>query len=244
MRLKVLGSGSSGNCYFLIANNGDVLIIEAGIRIVELKKKLNFDISKICGCLVSHFHQDHAKYLPDYAYAGIKCYSNKETFSALKVSHNYIIIKPKTETAIGSFTVVAFELVHDTECYGYLINHPESGLICFITDTHYCHYTFSKINFYMIESNYSQEIMDQNILSGRLPSVVRKRTGESHMSIETCKKTLMANDLSETKNIILIHLSEGNSNAVDFIKQVQDLTGIQTMVAEKGMEIELNKSSF
>jgi len=245
MKLKVLGSESTGNCYLLIADNGDTLIIEAGISLKIVKKTMNFDISKICGCLVSHVHQDHAKYVSDFVYAGIKCYTGKGTIDEIGIkNHNLIPVQHQVKKEIGSFSFMPFELVHDVPNFGYLIDHPESGLICFITDTYYCAYTFPPVSQYLIEANYSQEIMDDNILNGRLPAVVRKRTGESHMSIETCKKTLMANDLSETQQIILIHLSSGNSNEVDFIKQVQDVTGKKTIVANKGMEIELNKTSF
>lgn len=37
MRLKVLGSGSSGNCYIL-ENENEALIIEAGLPFMEVKK--------------------------------------------------------------------------------------------------------------------------------------------------------------------------------------------------------------
>ena len=45
MELKVLGSSSSGNCYIL-DNGSEALIIEAGIRFMEVKKALDFNISK------------------------------------------------------------------------------------------------------------------------------------------------------------------------------------------------------
>jgi phosphoribosyl 1,2-cyclic phosphodiesterase len=55
MRLKVLGTGSSGNCYIL-ENNQESLIIEAGISFKEVKKELNFNFEKVKGLLVSHEH--------------------------------------------------------------------------------------------------------------------------------------------------------------------------------------------
>ena len=59
MKLKVLGSNSLGNCYIL-ENKDEALILEAGIKLVNVKKALNYNISKIVGCLVSHEHNDHA----------------------------------------------------------------------------------------------------------------------------------------------------------------------------------------
>jgi ribonuclease BN (tRNA processing enzyme) len=64
------------------------------------------------------------------------------------------------------------------------------------------------------------------------------------MSIETCKKTLQANDLSKVQNIILIHLSDGNSNAAEFKKDVAGATGKKVTVADTGLVMELNKTAF
>ena len=55
MKLKVLASGSSGNCY-LISSSRESILIECGIRFKAIKNKLNFDLSNIAGCLISHEH--------------------------------------------------------------------------------------------------------------------------------------------------------------------------------------------
>ena len=55
MKLRCLGSGSSGNSYILEASDG-ILLIEAGIPLMEVKKALRFDLSKVRGCLISHRH--------------------------------------------------------------------------------------------------------------------------------------------------------------------------------------------
>ena len=41
MVLKVLGSGSSGNCYILESDT-EALIIEAGVPFLDVKKALDF----------------------------------------------------------------------------------------------------------------------------------------------------------------------------------------------------------
>lgn len=55
MHLTVLGSGSNGNTY-LLESNDEVLILDCGISLIEVKKSLNFDLSKIVGCFISHSH--------------------------------------------------------------------------------------------------------------------------------------------------------------------------------------------
>lgn len=55
MKLKVLGSSSRGNCC-LLENDKEVLIIELGISFKDIKKAMDFDISKVVGALVTHEH--------------------------------------------------------------------------------------------------------------------------------------------------------------------------------------------
>jgi DNA/RNA-binding domain of Phe-tRNA-synthetase-like protein len=56
---------------------------------------------------------------------------------------------------------------------------------------------------------------------------------------------LKANNLSQVNNIVLIHLSDGNSDAEDFQKQVTELTGKTVYVADAGMIIDnFNKKPF
>lgn len=45
MELRVLGSSSSGNCYIL-DNGNEALIIEAGIRFIDVKKGFGFQYSQ------------------------------------------------------------------------------------------------------------------------------------------------------------------------------------------------------
>ena len=64
------------------------------------------------------------------------------------------------------------------------------------------------------------------------------------MSYDTCKETLLANDLSIVNNIVLIHLSDNNSDAEMFRKGIEEATGKTTFVAKKELKIEFNKTPF
>ena len=100
MELKVLGSSSSGNCYIL-DNGSEALIIEAGIRFMEVKKALDFNISKVVGCLITHWHNDHAKYIKSMVDCGFhvlalpevlenKCVSGSRV-KAIQVGKGYVL---------------------------------------------------------------------------------------------------------------------------------------------------------
>ena len=56
MTLKCIGSGSSGNCYLLISDNWETLILDCGIPIKEIKKGLDWNIRGIKGVIISHTH--------------------------------------------------------------------------------------------------------------------------------------------------------------------------------------------
>jgi hypothetical protein len=64
------------------------------------------------------------------------------------------------------------------------------------------------------------------------------------MSLDTCIKTLKANDLSLVNNIVLIHLSDSNSNEIEFKKEVKQATGKTVTVANNGISIDFNKTPF
>ena len=78
MSIKVLASGSSGNCY-LLETEKETLIIECGIRYRDILKGLNFDLNKVVGCLISHEHGDHSKAINEIMNAGIDVYMSVGT---------------------------------------------------------------------------------------------------------------------------------------------------------------------
>ena len=90
----------------------------------------------------------------------------------------------------------------------------------------------------IIEANYCKKIIDAKVVAGTNPKFLRDRVITSHMSIDTCKELLKANDLSAVNNIVLIHLSEGNSNAKQFQEEITAATGKKVHVARPGMIIE------
>ena len=235
MSIKILASGSSGNCY-LLETSKETLILECGIKYKDILKALNFDLSKVVGCLITHEHKDHCKAVNEIINAGITAYSSQGTWEALKLNHlenAYKILKVRSGKMykIGAFNIMPFEVEHDVnEPLGYLIKHNELGKIVFITDSYYCKYKFKDVEHVLIECNYSEDILNE------LPSW-RARVLKSHMSLETLKETLKTWDLIKTKDITLIHISEGNGEPEKFKKEIEELTGIKTHIATPGLKI-------
>jgi len=61
--------------------------------------------------------------------------------------------------------------------------------------------------------------------AGLVPPALKKRILKSHFSLENVKEFLKANDLSRVQEIWLLHLSDGNSDAERFKREIQELTG-------------------
>lgn len=243
MKLKILGSSSAGNCY-LFDNGKETLMVECGVSMKRVVQANDFDITRIAGCLVSHEHGDHARYVAKVMEKRITLFMSDGTAEALRLPHNTQVKRMEAlrTTKIGNFRVIPFNVKHDAaEPFGFLIHHPEMGTTLFATDTYYLAHTFSGLDNILIECNYDINILDRNIATGAVPAALRNRTVRSHMSIETCLEALAANDLSKVSSIVLIHLSASNSNAADFQRKVEQATGKKVIVAQKDMTIEFNK---
>jgi phosphoribosyl 1,2-cyclic phosphodiesterase len=249
MRLQVINSNSAGNAYILESSTGEALLIECGVRFDSIKKALGFILSKVSGCILTHEHGDHAKSITDVMKAGIKVYASKGTHEACNTTYHHRagILASGKEQRIGNFTVMPFDVLHDVkEPLGFLIYHLECGTVLFMTDTKYCEYNFSdiRLNNIIIEANYCQTIIDRRVAEGVNPKFLRDRVLQSHMSLATCKQTLATYDLSAVNNIVLIHLSDGNSHEARFKKEVQEQTGKVVHVATPGLNIQFNRIPF
>lgn len=246
MKLKVINSGSVGNCY-LLENENETLLIECGVSIQEIKKAINFDVSKVVGCLCSHVHLDHSKSINDVMKLGIETYAisdvfKKTSFSVKSSFQNEIELGKNFQ--VGNFKVMAFDVKHDVPCVGFLIDHPETGRFVFITDTYFVEYTFPDLNNIIVESNFCHDIIKQKYNRDNGKEFLKNRIFKSHFSLRDCKEMLLANDLRKVQNIVLIHLSQSNSDANRFVKEVNELTGKNTVWASKGLEIDFNKDLF
>lgn len=247
MKLKVINSNSKGNCYVLQDNTGEILLIECGVAIDKIKQAVNFNLNDIAGCILSHEHLDHCKSAKDLSKYGVRIYTSDGTKNALRFADKKPIVSvvAMKKYKIGNYTVMPFDVKHDcAEPFGYLIQHPEMGLTLFMTDTYYCEYSFTGLNNIIIEANYCEDIIDKKLSAFKTTGFVRDRVLQSHMSIQTCIKTLQSYNLKHVNNIVIIHLSDSNSSEFEFRERVRSATGCIVHIADKGMEINFDKTPF
>lgn len=239
MFLRVLGSGSSGNCY-LLESADEVLVLEAGLSFEKVKEAIDYQTSKIVGVLSSHEHGDHRKYIDEYKDTGIPRVLGNE------VDQYTASNSPLPPFRFGEFLVIPFDVIHDVPCYGYLIEHKEMGKLLFVTDTEYLKYRFDGINHIMVEANYAQDIIDENVNNGDIQKSLRDRIMKSHTSIKTAKGIVQANKNPMLRNVILLHLSGHNSDPKRFREEVRSVLGdyCNVSVAKAGLTMDLNLCPF
>lgn len=246
MRLTVLGSSSAANGYVL-QNDTEALVLECGCPVNDCIRALGYNTQKVSGVLVTHEHGDHAKHIGKYL-ERFDVYCSQGTASAIHTSTPLLrpkVLQPFQAVNIGAFTVTPFPTEHDcAEPFGYQIDHPEIGRMVFATDTYFVRYTFDGMTNLMIECNYDQPILDENVRNGVIPAFLRRRTMRSHMSLQTCIEMLRANDLTNVSQIVLVHLSAQNSDAERFRREVSLAVGKRVVIAKKGLEIPFNRTPF
>lgn len=224
--ITALASSSKGNCYH-ISDGKTPLLLEAGIKFKEIQRKLNFQTSKIKGCLITHEHKDHCAGVQDMVKNGKDCYMSQGTAEAIGVKGSRIKpVEARKVFTIGTWTILPFEVEHDvTEPLGFLLANEAGDKLLFATDTYYIRYKFKGLTHIMVECNYSLDILNQNIKEGHVPQVMKKRLLRSHFSLENVKDFLNSNDLTKVQEIWLLHLSDNNSDEVRFKDEVQGLSG-------------------
>lgn len=219
-----LGSGSSGNCYFLGSRQYGILI-DAGVGIRTIKKSLReygIAIENIIGILITHDHADHIKTLgtlggkyniPVYTSQAIHGGIGRSRYIDSDLTSCRRIINKEESFSIKDFQITAFDVPHDSiENLGYRIEFGEQTFVL-ITDmgraTDAIRYNISQANHLVIEANYD----DDMLRNGRYPEYLKERiaSGNGHISNRLSADLVAQTYNSKLRNIWLCHLSQDNN---------------------------------
>ena len=231
MQIQVLASSSEGNAY-IVSDGITRLLIECGIPWKEIQQKTNFVPPD--ACLVSHSHGDHIKSFGDVTHRGITCYMSPATYVEIgspktpfcaRLEHNI-------KRTIGTFHILPLKMEHDMPCLGfYIYSTMTMESLFFATDTCCIPYNLPPMEYIMVEANYDIDILNDRIMRGYIDPAMKSRLSRSHMEIGSTIKWLKTQDLTKTKRIYLLHLSYGSSNAEEFKRRVEEITGVPTTIA-------------
>lgn len=229
MTLKTIATGSSGNSYALM-NGEEILLLDLGVSEKTIKRAIDFRVSDIVGCLVTHGHGDHVKSAKDFKNMG------KQVFQP------YLSESKNQFRKLGSFSVQSFEVPHDNEpCCGFYIE-VDGHRILYATDFEYLPCSFRKMRLtdMVVECNHNKELVDRNEM--KYQHQIR-----GHCSCETLiEKVIKENMTSDLRTIILCHMSDDSCDIEKSIGEVKKVVrnGVKVFAARKGLEVELSKYPF
>lgn len=251
MELQVIGTGSSGNCYVLRAGgaHGQALLLDAGLPVMKIVKAVK-GWRSVIGCLITHEHLDHAKSAEEIAKYGIRTYATQGTIDKIpRIGRLTQLNRAESlrSFTLGEFTVMAFDTEHDAaEPVGWLIRYEPTGeTALYATDTYYLRHTFPGVHYWIVECNYTEGILQEQLEAGELAEELRGRLIKSHMSLRRLCDALEANDLTETRAIVLVHLSDERSDEKTMVETVKAVAGIDDVwAAEAGKTYKLELTPF
>ena len=217
MQVIILGSGSKGNSTLLITDSKKILI-DVGFSYSKTKmilEKYDIDINDIDFILLTHNHSDHIAGLASLTKKTKKfVYIPSKMVKVVNkiVDMDYIMPVTKDDIDIDDLHIKFIHTSHDAESpVGFVFEDTMS--LVYITDTGYLSqknlsYMHNK-TMYIMESNHDPEML----MNGTYPYLTKIRIigDQGHLSNEMAGKYLSELIGDNTKEIILIHLSEHNN---------------------------------
>ena len=219
----------------LTDHNGDKLILDCGVPIMAIEKAVGFDTYGIVGAVCTHKHKDHSLSVENLRKIGVPVIAPYEKKVPKFFMGNYTVQHFDLTTLDGRWTHT------DTDgepcpCYGFLIHHPEMGILVYLTDTEFCKWKFNSPNHILVSCNYQKERV--SVDDPKTAHVFR-----GHMELGTVKDFVQANASHSLINVMLCHMSAENavdSECVDDVKKIA--CGANVMAMRPNMEVLLKKS--
>jgi phosphoribosyl 1,2-cyclic phosphodiesterase len=220
MKIMVLASGSRGNSTYLQIGNQHVLM-DVGISLRQIQERLSalqLELTRVDAVFITHEHGDHVAGLVTIAkkfqmpiYCSLGTYKNLPRTIAERVDPSlFRFIEFNQPVIFDGFSALPFMTYHDAlEPTGYRFTEAGKSLV-YMTDTGYFpesrYDLLRNADVYIVESNHEPDLL----LDSDRPWLLKKRIldDQGHLSNEDSAFLLMNLLGSNTKKIILAHLSE------------------------------------
>ncbi len=228
IRLRVLGSGSSGNAAVLRAGRTR-LLVEAGFYRKALEARLEptgVRPEQIAAVLVSHEHGDHSRgaltFTNEY---GLPVACSRGTWDRLTAGRSnrlprWIRLRPGRPRRIGDLTIRPFPTPHDAaESLGFRFESGGAAAVM-VTDLGHLSEPVTRAmhgaQLLLVESNYDEE----SLWNSRYPAMLRDRIASrrGHLSNGALALYLRRNLPASVRTVVLAHLSE-NTNTPDLAER-------------------------
>lgn len=236
-KLKILASGSSGNCALIYDSRGKCVMLDMGLPWQEILQGLNYDLASVSLALASHnHHSDHTKSIVHCINSGIPTFSNQDVcdhYKGCQLLDRMIKVE--------GFKVQTFELAHNVPNNAFIVDTPDNIRVLYCTDTQYIPRRVKGVNIAIIECNYDNDTLLDNACEG----VENRSQYENHQSLDTCIDYLKEIYNKDLTKIILWHPSSTNLNKNEAVQKVKNEIGLsEVYMAEKGLELEISNTEF
>ena len=219
MKFSVLASGSTGNAVY-VESGDQAFIVDAGLtgkKMEQLFVKIDRDIKKLSGILVTHEHSDHIKGVGVLARKyNVPVFANEKTWQAMTPSVGNIPLDQRfqfnmeTVQAFGTLEIESFGVSHDAADPMFYTFHENGRKLAVITDTGYVSDRMKGIirgaDAFVFESNH-----DVNMLQmGSYPWSTKRRilSDVGHVSNEDAAIAMSDVVFEKDTHIYLSHLSK------------------------------------
>lgn len=251
IRFMSLGSGSSGNCYYLGTDKCSILI-DAGIGIRSIKKifkEYSLNMENLRAVFVTHDHADHIKAVGHLGEKhNIPVYSTQEIHEG--ISRSYCMteklsnerkkfIRKDEAIQLEDFCVTCFEVPHDgTDNVGYCIECGGKSFV-FLTDIGHITETaaqyINRANYLIMEANYDETMLQM----GPYPQHLKVRIAgpNGHMSNREMSDFLANHFPPQLKYLWLCHLSKDNNHPELAYKTVELALKEKGIIAGKDVQV-------
>lgn len=226
-----LVSGSSGNAS-IVKSEKTTLLVDCGLsgkRLMNLLEKEGMSCKDIDAMLITHEHTDHITGAGVISRRfDIPIYASAETHLNMNIGNisdkNIKTVEKNSDFTIGDIDIHSFPICHDAKNplgYTFLC---EGEKYCIATDTgHITEEMFSEISggdYVMLEANHDVDML----MYGEYPYSLKKRIlGDyGHLSNDAAAQWAMKLIESNTRHIMLSHLSDKNNTAAVAYKTVEN----------------------
>lgn len=213
MKYKILKTGSSGNAVLL--ENG--LLLDCGVPF----KLIEPHLKKIKAVFVSHEHKDHMnistlkrihELRPTVRFLAGFWLKRYLDMSGIKKS-NIDYLSPNKTYDYNLFKIIPFILIHDVKNIGIkILDKKNKEKVLYAVDTKKIdHIRAVNYNLYLIEANYDEEKLEQNIKRDKENGLFSygERVKETHLSIQQVSGWLLDN-AGENSVYEFLHRSKNN----------------------------------
>lgn len=218
--IKIIGSGSSGNCLVIYDGSGDYIIVDVGLPFKTILRGIDHDLGRCKGVIVSHRHKDHSRSVVDFVKMGIPVYANEDTCDL------YSGMMPITSCLVGflgGFKVQTFSIDHNVPNNAFIIDTIDGARVLYVTDARYVPCIVRNVNYAVVECNYSDEDIIRNEIEGE---TIQSRY-DNHLSLSQCIDYLRAINNDGLRGVVLWHLSQSNISPQYALDRAKEETGVE-----------------